>query len=335
MKKLSVIAFVQIISALLIVNYHTSSLEIPILKHIARFGFIFNTIFIFLSGYLLAKSLSEIPTPSYREFFYKRIGRIFPSFHIALILISLIYLYTGNKFTINSLLLAATGFAYYFGDNTFGTHLWFVSVIIVCYLVCIPTYHSLKRRPLTFFALILSITLTTVFINEKSLYGIYNKVSSEMVYRFLYHYIVFSLALYIGITKIEIFSKDLERKWLGLCVILFFMYLWFQPKPYFGLVAIGIALLLAICIIRLLSIKNLFTEKYSSYVFLFSSITFELYLIHYSVIGAINKNFHGDYIAYPLVFIISILLAFGILVLSKPYGRLTRRCTGWLVRSAS
>jgi peptidoglycan/LPS O-acetylase OafA/YrhL len=331
-KKLdSTIAFVQIISALLIVNYHTSSLEIPILNHITKLGFIFNSVFVFLSGYLLAKSLSAIPKPTYRKFLYKRINRIYPSFHVALFVIALIYLYTGHKFTSNSLLLAATGFSYYFGDNTFGVHLWFVSVILVCYMVCIPTYHGLKRHPVVFFTFLLSITLVTVFANEKSFYGIYNKVSIEIIYRFLYHYIIFSLALYIGITKTQIFSQCLKWKRLGLFGVLFFMYLWLQPKPYFGLIVIGVAILLTICIIQIISMISPFVEKHLSYVFLLSSVTYELYLIHYSVIAVISGNYHGRYVAYPLVFLISILLAFGIFMLSKPYERLIRALYRWLI----
>lgn len=335
MNKLNGIAFVQIIAALLIVNYHTSSLDIPILSQVAKFGFIFNTVFVFLSGFLLARSLSKTPAPTYSEFLYKRFNRIYPSFHIALLLISFIYLWIGQEFTINSLLLSATGFAYFFGENTFGDHLWFVSVILACYLVCIPTYHALKRHPLTFFMLLLIVTLITIFAFEKSFNGIYNKVSGVIMYRFLYHYIVFSLSLYIGMQRTEIASQGKQWKWMGIFVVVFPLYLWLQPQPRLGLIAIGAALLVAICTIQVVLMVSPFFKKHFPQVFLLSIITYEIYLIHYAVIAAIDISYHGKYIAFPLVFLISISLAFLIFMMSKPYERLTRRCTGWLLRCAS
>ena len=335
MNKLNGIALVQIISAMMIVNYHTSSLDIPMLSLIAKFGFIFNTMFVFLSGFLLARSLSATSTPSYKLFIHKRFNRIYPSFHIALMLISLIYLLLGQEFTISSLLLAFTGFAYFFGDNTFGVHLWFVSVILVCYLVCIPTYYILKRYPLTFFGLFLLLTSLAVFWFENSFSGIYGKISGVIGYRFIYHYFVFSLALFVGMHKTEVIPQDSKSKWLGIFAVTFLIYLWTQPQPYLGVIAVFSALIVAICAIQIISIISPFIEKHLSYVFLLSAVTYEIYLIHYSVIAAIDVNYHGKYFAYPLVFLISILLAFFILMMSKPYERLTRRCTGWLFRCDS
>lgn len=334
MKKANTIALVQIISALLIVNYHTSILAIPVLNHIAKFGFNFNTVFVFLSGYLLSQSvaLPATSSPTFRAFIYKRINRIYPSFHIALIVIALIYLSTGREFTINSLILAATGFSYYFNDNTFGIHLWFVSVILVCYLLFIPTYHGLRRHPVAFFMLILGIAGLTAFTREGSFYEIYNKVSGDIIYRFFYHYIVFSLAIYIGIKGDE--NSYPGKLWIGLFIVAFSLYIWLQPNPYFGVIAIGISILLAICTIQVIVMVSPFIERHLSCVFFLSSVTYQLYLIHYSVIDALNGRYHGKYIGYPLTFLFSIALAFVVLMLSKPYERLTRRCTGWLLRYA-
>jgi hypothetical protein len=47
--------------------------------------------------------------------------------------------------------------------------------------------------------------------------------------------------------------------------------------------------------------------------------------VHYfDIIGA-DKYFHGEYIGYPIVFIASILLAFIVSYLSKPYSGLIKR----------
>ena len=160
-------------------------------------------------------------------------------------------------------------------------------------------------------------------------------MSGVIAYRFLYHYIVFSLSLYIGMQRAEIASQKSKWKWLGMFLVVFPLYLWVQPQPHLGLIAIVAALLVAICTIQVFLMVNPFFKRYFSQVFLLSMITYEIYLIHYAVIAAIDISYHGKYIAYPLVFLISISLAFLIFMISKPYERLTRRCTGWLLRCAS
>ena len=332
MKKIIGITFIQIIAALMIVNYHTSIINIPILSKIAKFGFIFNTVFIFLSGFLLTHSLSKIATSEYRDFIYKRFNRIYPSFHIALFLITLIYLLMGIDFTINSLLLSATGFAYYFGDNIFGPHLWFVSVILVCYLLAIPTYHALKRYPFTFFIIFLLFILIIVFILEKTFDGIYYKISDIVLYRFLYHYFVFSLAIYIGIQKNRINFNVNAWKLIGVFIIAFLIYFVTHPEPKFSILTVISALIIAISLIQIFITISPFLEKYFSYLLFLSPITYEIYLIHYSVLTAIDSKYHGEYFAYPMVFIISILLAFLILLISKQYRKLLTNCRKWILK---
>jgi peptidoglycan/LPS O-acetylase OafA/YrhL len=333
LKKNNNIALVQIVSALLIVNYHTSALDIPVLKHIAKFGFIFNTVFVFLSGYLLSKSLSAKPAPGFRQFISRRINRIYPSLHVALLAIAIIYLFTGHEFSLRSLLLAATGFSYYFNDNTFGLHLWFVSVVLVCYILSIPTHHALKRCPLAFFLVLSGLFLGTVLAREGSLNGLYNKVSSDILYRFIYHYIVFSIAIYMG----TINNGDIPpgKKWIGLLLIAFPLYVWLQHDKYMGGITIGLSIFLAICIIQVILIISPFVDKHLSLILLLSPLTYELYLVHYSIIGAVNGSCHGKFISYPLIFIFSIAVAFMVLMLSKPYEQLTRRWTGLLLHRTS
>lgn len=324
MRKINGIAFVQIVSALLIVNYHTATLGVPFLSQFARFGFIFNTVFVFLSGFLLAGSLSSIKKVSYKEFVYKRFIRIYPSFHIALLVIAMIYLVIGREFTVSSFLLAMTGFSYYFSDNTFGEHLWFVSVILVCYLLCIPTYNSLKASPLIHLMFICFVFIIVVLFFEGSFDGIYGKVSSDVKYRFIYHYMVFSLALYWGIKSNEITKQESLWKWFVGFSITFPLYLWLQPQFEFGLMAIFLAIVVAICTIKILLAMSVFFEKYTPWLFYFSLVTYEIYLIHYVVISAIDLDLHGQYIAYPLVFVVSVLLAFLIFKISRLYERLIR-----------
>lgn len=92
MKKNNYISLVQVIAALLIVNYHTSKLEIPILQLFAKFGFILNTIFVFLSGFLLTKSILIKPSNDFYSFMKRRVSRIYPSYIVSILMILFIYL---------------------------------------------------------------------------------------------------------------------------------------------------------------------------------------------------------------------------------------------------
>jgi hypothetical protein len=139
--------------------------------------------------------------------------------------------------------------------------------------------------------------------------------------------------MYIGIRHPG--EQRQYQKWMWLTIFLFFfgMYLWVQPNPQLGVIALALVVVLAICFIQVIS--NVPIPDYCSrYVILGSSVTFELYLIHYSVITVFDHICHGKYIGYPLVFVFSITLAILIHVLSRPYKQLTTRCTGWLLRCA-
>jgi peptidoglycan/LPS O-acetylase OafA/YrhL len=125
--------------------------------------------------------------------------------------------------------------------------------------------------------------------------------------------------------RAKIISQESWWKWLGIFVVVFPIYIWTQPRPIVGMIAIVAALVVAICIIQIILLISPFVEKHLSYLFLLSTITYEVYLIHYSVIGAVDGSYHGRYFAYPLVFVISISLAFLILMMSKPYERLMKR----------
>jgi len=203
-------------------------------------------------------------------------------------------------------------------------------VILACYLLCLPTYRILKVKPVVFFIIALCFFILTVLFREGSLYGIYNKISSSVIYRFLYHYIVFALALHMGIVRNENMHPD--KKWICLTFAAFFLYLWIQPIPYFGIIAVGLSILSAVCVIQIIFILTPFVEKHLPVIFILSPITYELYLVHYSVIGAINIGYHGKLISYPFVFISSIMLAYFISILSKQYKRLLELCSNRLLK---
>lgn len=326
------VAFVQIVSALLIVNYHSRMLDIPVISRLAGVGFVINIVFVLLSGFLLARSLTENPAIRYRDFLWRRFGRVYPSLQVALVIAFFIYLIIGRRVSMKSFVLSATGFSYVFGDISFGVHLWFVSMILILYMLCLPTLSLLRRFSYGYLVCILLLFLVVVLVFERSYCGLYGKISAFPGYRFFYHYLIFSLGMFFGMQR-RTFFRGSESKWIMMFFLVFPVYVLSQATSQLGLIALVTALIVAMCIIAVLMAASPFFERKIPYLFGLSSITYELYLIHFTVIEAVDTRFHGRYIAYPLVFLISMILAFIVLNISGHYLRFINRLGGWLRRS--
>lgn len=326
------VAFVQIISALLIVNYHSRMLDISVISRLSGVGFVMNIIFVLLSGFLLARSLTEQPAIRYRDFLWRRFRRVYPSLHVALVIAFFIYLIIGRRVSMKSFILSATGFSYVFGDISFGIHLWFVSMILILYVLCLPTLGLLRRFSYGYLVFILLLFLVVVLVFERSYCGLYGKISSFPGYRYFYHYMIFSLGMFFGIQR-RTFFRGSESKWIMMLFLVFPVYVLSRATSQSGLIALVTALLVAMCIIAVLMAASQFFEKKIPYLFGLSPITYELYLIHFTVIEAVDKVYHGRYVAYPLVFLISMILAFIVLKISAHYLRFINRLGGWFQRS--
>ena len=147
-KQKNEIALIQIISALLIVNYHTGSLNVPFLRNFARFGFVFNTVFVGLSGYLLAFSAQERRFS--QEWIWRRFIRLYPVYWVSVGFIVLIQYMIGNKVLFPEIMIHLTGLQYFLGSAALGRHLWFVSVIVGCYLLFWPSLALVRKIPVAF-----------------------------------------------------------------------------------------------------------------------------------------------------------------------------------------
>ena len=186
-KRSNALSFVQIICSLLIVNYHTNILEIHRLASIAKGGFLMNTVFVFLSGFLLARSFNN-STASLLSFLKARARRIYPSFYITLALIFIYSIASGKLIDFTSYIFWLTGFGYFYPDSQVfaDTHLWFVSVILTCYLLFIPTYKLIRKYQLllpVILALVMDCLLLWFVPAGKS----YTIISNNILFRFLYH----------------------------------------------------------------------------------------------------------------------------------------------------
>ncbi len=157
------IFFIQIICSLLIVNHHTSALDIPYLKLITKGGFILNTIFVFLSGYLLSLSFSKSKNINFFVFMKKRMQRIYPPLFFVLFITLIYSLITSKEVILTNYVKWFSGFGFFFSNNEIisTNHLWFVSVILVCYILFIPSYKLIEKKP--FFVLIFISTVIILY----------------------------------------------------------------------------------------------------------------------------------------------------------------------------
>ena len=172
-----IISIGKVLAAFLVVNYHTKMLGIDGLKEFARFGFVANMIFAAMSGVLIAKSIGR------RGFFHRRLIRILPPLHVALFLAAIAYSILGVHLTASSAMLHATGFQYFFGDESFGGHLWFVSVILGCYLLA-----PICRSVVTIFATIFILAALAVQTSD-----LFSAINTAPPVRFLFHFLLFSV----------------------------------------------------------------------------------------------------------------------------------------------
>lgn len=172
-----------------------SILDNDFINKIAKGGFILNTIFILLSGFLLAQSASKSNLTFY-SFIKRRVSRIYPPFLISILFVFLYNVLIINNFNFQDFFLWITGFGYFFNTDVLSTnHLWFVSVILMCYILFFPTIYLIKKFTIFYLIFIFFILIVSDYCFQNSQY-FYANISSVKLNRFLYHYFVFSLGIF-------------------------------------------------------------------------------------------------------------------------------------------
>lgn len=201
-------------------------------------------------------------------------------------------------------MLSLTGFQYYFNINNFGIHLWFVSVILVFYILFIP----LKKIVFKYHWVVISILFMLIIIMHYILYGsingIYGHISSEVILRFLYHQIAFVVGMIFAIKGGENYRYHVVVMFISL-----FLYLITVKQFDYEIIAVTSAIIFSFSFV--FSVKSIypFIENKITFINYIAPYTFEIYLIHYSVIDYFNEYYHGNVISYIMVFLISIILA--------------------------
>ena len=326
MEKLKGIYLIQIICALMVVNYHTQNLEIPILEKFAKGAFIVVSIFVFLSGYFLSGSYARKKYNSFWAFAKRRISRIYPAFHIMLIITLIYSLIIGKEIDLFAYLKWMTGFGYFFTENyTIYSidHLWFVPIILVCYVLFIPSYRILQKIPYIFLTSVFALLLIYYWFVYNGSLNLYESISSDKVLQVLYHYLVFCIAIFWQQTNKNIKERNMYN--ISLSIIAFGVYAYFRMHPEFSVLSVISAIILVLTLVPIIYSFSSFFEKRIPIIYKLSPIPYELYLCHFLVITILSQFLQGNVIAFFLAFIISIALAFLLREMSLPYQRIFTR----------
>ncbi|PSW14429.1 hypothetical protein C9J01_08310 [Photobacterium rosenbergii] len=291
---------VRSVCCLLIINTHTGMLSIPILEKFAKGGFVLNVIFITLSGYFLALGFNRVITSEYSllTWYKRRLLKIIPPLITSIFLFSFVFYALSINLNLKEVLLSLTGLGYFFNSIPFGIHLWFVSVILICYLFFPLSYWLIKNsKIISVFILVGSLLFLSLLHPD-----IYSKISGEVFFRFIYHFVVFQFAVYLGIyhDRIDLLS------------ILSFASIIIAVEYLTGYAGFKIIVPLAISTLIVFFINVTSNVRFSMRgVGLINSISYEIYIVHYPILLILVKtNFVGKPIGYGIVFIMSILIAY-------------------------
>lgn len=284
---------VRALACLLIVNYHTKKLNIPLFEKAAVGGFVMNVVFLALSGYLLALGKSSTGTV---DWYARRLKRILIPFLLACAAIAGLQTVLGKPPALATLPAYLTGLHYFFGVETLGEHLWFVSVLLVCYAV----FPLAQRAPRLSLAGAISITAFLCF--ESNVSTIYSRISLEPALRASFHLAVFVAGIVAARRPIKLPS---QRSLFGPLLLISF-----GPAYVFTLEHDNIATVLAalVCAFAFILTFRQLPQPLSPAALFVAAISYEIYLIHFVVIDAADL-LDLKYGALPFVFGLSLALA--------------------------
>lgn len=345
MRERADVALVRSVACLLIVNYHMSRLDIPGASVFSKGGFVGNTVFFALSGYLLAvSSLGKTVDSAWLK---RRLLRIYPALLISIVLIIGISVLAGleKTFYFMDVFLTSVGLQYYFGISSLGEHLWFVSVLLACYVLFRPTRHLVEHRfrSLVFgwICVFIAVALLTPSIALEPAAGerdLYARITAEVPLRFLYHYGIFFAAMWYGLNESRVLLrvKSAGLMWRAGAFAIFggvYAVLLSIRGQSFVLSTLSVVAA-ACCAIALMATLSALPGRLGRTEGLFwflASVSYEIYLIHFVVIDVADKYLSG-LVSIPFVFGGTILLAF---LINRWSASLTHRGLEFLERMST
>lgn len=311
-------------SILWVILYHIGlvySYPISIIGKVTSLGYGGVDFFIFLSGFGLY--YSYLKDNNIENFYYKRFRRIIPEFILVTIVLGIV---SGN-FSIADVLMKITTIGFWLPQFNFPYHLWYVSAIILFYLV-FPLYmYFFYKNPKLSLILGCAIGIVLTSIYAYTYLVLYPNEKGGLIF-FTSRIPLFCIGIYFG--KLSVSSTTISKRfvtniiWLSALFIVILLLLtkyvdyWILRNgglfyyPFIFIVP-GACLMISYVLKRVPLI--------SRFLSFFGEISFELYLVHEGLISctkAIMSNLEiSVFYVTILIIVVSVIFAYLIYFINK------------------
>lgn len=309
--------WVRACALVLVVIYHSGALNVPGWSRVAAGGFVANTIFVGLAGFLVGLN----PPVSITRWGFRRLARVMVPFWVVLVVLVLISLFSSvyERPSVAEGIAYISGLHYFFGLSLLGPHLWFVTFILLAY-ASVPLFLKIRGSNTLAISivLLLAAALVAVLLLVDGPGNSYGHVSSVVSARLLYHLLVFWVSMLVGE---KLGGNALERRvppWLiALGILSFPVYITTSRSrsAVLSLVAVAAAFVASVAVLRfLVFLGSRFILRSHKLAALSSSVaqhSYEMYLIHYcliSVMVTLGIGWPGIVLLLPLSFVAAILV---------------------------
>ncbi len=324
----SALMLLRVLGIAIVLNYHMAKLHIPGLSAIQVGGRLGNEVFFFVSGFGL--TLSARATPNW-DWVRRRWARVFPPCYVSLIPTIAILLLLG-RVGLAGLAKAwpyLLGIQFFVGQDYLGAHLWFVSVILLCYGLFFPTRYLIERFGWRF--------LAVAVISLLLLYGLKfeapgpcwvgavgldtDRISQEPLLRCFSYYAVFTLGIWWGHLSRHMAAEvggESAGLWpwlataIGLLLAFAALTVLRRRSPYLSaaLILVSYPLLVSLHSAAVAVGGRLATVP--RWLALFSEMSYPIYLTHYAVIDLAAARV-PLVLRIPFVLVVTVLLALAII----------------------
>lgn len=261
------ISIIRVVAMILIVSCHITQ------GYDQQIAFILNVgvqIFFLISGFLYGK----VEISSVMDFYKKRVVKIYIPFIIVVLLFASVYAIFGVEQVYWKQLIP-----YVFNLQAFATpidgfnHMWFLTVIMICYLVTPIAKNLLKNKPYVFVSLLLLVSVVE-FVFVQKMYSI-----AAWIILYLFGMCIGQFDTKIVNTITTIVSG------MGLAILMVFFQLSRLTDPMWAHYSVWLHCVLAIFIFGLLyTILTKLDVQLPKCLQFVNNISYEVYLVHHILI---------------------------------------------------
>ncbi len=283
-------------------------------EKISFMGQIFNVgvfIFIFMSGFLYGKK----DITNAKSWLFKRAIRLFVPIYIFMVLLFVINAFANKSFDVSNYLIYIIGMQGFFPAVEGAAHLWFITALIICYLIT-PVLYKLKKSVLRMNKMQLIVILGVLM----GIQVILSYTLGVLIGRYALYVVLYIFAYYLSFLKDCKLSKKMIilttiMMLLGLCIRVLSRRYIDGSVLYSNIIVLytqsifGIWLFLAVYRLRGINRKLHRVIEY------LDSISFEVYIVHYIFIsGKYSMIYLAEYTIVNLMLLGVVIFISGILL---------------------